>query len=351
MLAPRLTVYPEYVCRPDEWLHPDVRFPVQCASDGEGLAREHGWSAGGHESPPDLLGWPGRPAPAGRSARSWPASTSASRSASTRSSPCSAPGGRSSPRCASWPTTSGAGGGRRRHLRAEPQHQLHQRLHLQVPVLRLLQGPAVAQPAGRPLPPRPRGDPAPGRRGGGVRRHRGLPPGRHPSELRRRLLPRRRPGGEGGRAGDPHPRVHRPRGVRGGPPPRDGPRRVPGPPQGGRPGHPARHGGRDPRRRGPGDHLPRQGQHRGVARGPPGGPLDRPAVQRDDHVRPRGTAGARRPPPRPGPGPAGRDRRVHRGRPAALRAHGQPDLPPEAGPARARRSGRRSSSTPCPASP
>jgi FO synthase len=55
VLAPRLTVYPEYVCRPDEWLHPDVRFPVQCASDGEGLAREHAWSAGGTVSPPDLL--------------------------------------------------------------------------------------------------------------------------------------------------------------------------------------------------------------------------------------------------------------------------------------------------------
>src|SRR6266576_985074 len=43
VLAPRLTVYPEYVTRPDEWLHADVRFPVQCASDGEGLAREHLW--------------------------------------------------------------------------------------------------------------------------------------------------------------------------------------------------------------------------------------------------------------------------------------------------------------------
>ena len=37
---------------------------------------------------------------------------------------------------------------RRGHLRGQPQHQLHQRLHVQVPVLRLLQGPAVAQPPG-----------------------------------------------------------------------------------------------------------------------------------------------------------------------------------------------------------
>ncbi|MGH9041368.1 MAG: 5-amino-6-(D-ribitylamino)uracil--L-tyrosine 4-hydroxyphenyl transferase CofH, partial [Acidimicrobiia bacterium] len=76
VLAPRLTVYPAYVTRPDEWLHPDVRFAVMCASDGEGMARPGGkgvspgidggkgvspgiespWSAGGHDEPPQLLG-------------------------------------------------------------------------------------------------------------------------------------------------------------------------------------------------------------------------------------------------------------------------------------------------------
>jgi len=56
VLAPRLTVYPEYVTRPDVWLHPDVRFAVQCASDSEGLARDSRWSAGDHEEPPQLLG-------------------------------------------------------------------------------------------------------------------------------------------------------------------------------------------------------------------------------------------------------------------------------------------------------
>src|SRR5256886_227443 len=40
VLAPRLTVYPEYVTRPGEWLHPDVRTPVLVASDMEGLARD-----------------------------------------------------------------------------------------------------------------------------------------------------------------------------------------------------------------------------------------------------------------------------------------------------------------------
>jgi FO synthase len=60
VLAPRLTVYPEYVRDPERWLHPDVRFPVLLASDGDGLAREHAWSAGGNEHPPRLLPTPAR---------------------------------------------------------------------------------------------------------------------------------------------------------------------------------------------------------------------------------------------------------------------------------------------------
>ena len=36
---------------------------------------------------------------------------------------------------------------RRSHVRPQPQHQLHERLHVQVPVLRVLEGPALAQPA------------------------------------------------------------------------------------------------------------------------------------------------------------------------------------------------------------
>jgi FO synthase len=65
VLAPRLTVYPEYVGRPDEWLDAAVRFPVLCASDGEGMAREGAWVAGGHELPADLLTGAGTPKPGG----------------------------------------------------------------------------------------------------------------------------------------------------------------------------------------------------------------------------------------------------------------------------------------------
>jgi FO synthase len=69
VLAPRLTVYPEYVTRADEWLHPDVRFAVLCASDSEGLARDSRWSAGGHEEPPQLLSSGGTPHPGGGTPR------------------------------------------------------------------------------------------------------------------------------------------------------------------------------------------------------------------------------------------------------------------------------------------
>ncbi|MCU1504905.1 MAG: fbiC [Ilumatobacteraceae bacterium] len=39
-LAPRLTIYPEYVLRAGEWLDPALRFPVQDRSDAEGLGRD-----------------------------------------------------------------------------------------------------------------------------------------------------------------------------------------------------------------------------------------------------------------------------------------------------------------------
>jgi FO synthase len=40
VLAPRLTIYPEYVLEPDRWLDPAMRFPVMDRSDAEGLGRD-----------------------------------------------------------------------------------------------------------------------------------------------------------------------------------------------------------------------------------------------------------------------------------------------------------------------
>lgn len=58
-LAPRLTVYPEYVQSPEKWLDPSLRFPVQVRSDADGLARDDTWAAGGSLAPPGLLPFPG----------------------------------------------------------------------------------------------------------------------------------------------------------------------------------------------------------------------------------------------------------------------------------------------------
>ena len=71
-LAPRLTVYPTFALDPERWLHPALRFPVLDASDAEGLARDSSWCSGGEMPPPDLLGAPGAPdgiAPAGSTHR------------------------------------------------------------------------------------------------------------------------------------------------------------------------------------------------------------------------------------------------------------------------------------------
>ncbi len=57
-LAPRLTVYPEFVRDDGEWLHPDVRTAVRHASDLEGLARDDHWYSGADETPPTIRSVP-----------------------------------------------------------------------------------------------------------------------------------------------------------------------------------------------------------------------------------------------------------------------------------------------------
>ena len=55
VLAPRLTIYPEFALDPATWLDPALRFPVLDASDAEGLGRDHPWASGGEFPPPELL--------------------------------------------------------------------------------------------------------------------------------------------------------------------------------------------------------------------------------------------------------------------------------------------------------
>lgn len=57
-LAPRLTLYPEYVKNPQKWLDFNLEFPVLELSDAEGLGREplgNVWYSGAPVNPPDFF--------------------------------------------------------------------------------------------------------------------------------------------------------------------------------------------------------------------------------------------------------------------------------------------------------
>src|SRR6185369_8967029 len=56
VLAPRLTIYPEFVGDPQTWLDPALRTPVLVLSDSEGLARDAAWAPGRDDlTPPTLI--------------------------------------------------------------------------------------------------------------------------------------------------------------------------------------------------------------------------------------------------------------------------------------------------------
>ena len=268
-LAPRLTLYPEFALDPSAGstrpcASPSSTPPTPRASAGTTRGARAGVPPphcspcratrlrcrchrrrprGGHRCP----------RPAARWARSWPGSPSARRSGEDEivtlfsrprpRGPGRGRGGRPAP---------GRGGGRRGHLGGQPEHQLHQRLHLQVPLLRLLQGSAVAQPPGHALSAR------------ALRHHRpGAAKPRRPGPPRSASRAGSTPSStatttwrSSGPCGPPRPRIHihaftalevtegaERRGAAG---------RLPPPAEGRRAGHPAGHGGRDPRRRGPG---------------------------------------------------------------------------------------------------
>ena len=161
-------------------------------------------------------------------------------------------------------------------------------------------GRLAANLRGAPLPRPARRDRPAGARSLGSRRDRGLPAGRDPPGLHRRLL---RLGGRGdpGRAARAaHPRLLRARGVAGSRDPRTVTRRLSGaaPLAGARLA--ARDRRRDPGRRGTGGDLPGQGVDRPVALRPRRRPSRRPALERDDHVRARRGARALGAPPAAG---------------------------------------------------
>ena len=91
---------------------------------------------------------------------------------------------------------------RRRDLCRQPQHQLHQHVQLSLLVLRLLEGHPQARGRRAGLSVRHLGDRAPLARGAAPRCDRGVPAGRHPSELYRRDLSRDPALGESRGSGD-----------------------------------------------------------------------------------------------------------------------------------------------------
>ena len=54
-LAPRLTLYPEFVQDPETWQDEALRTPILISSDAEGLCRDSAWVSGGDISPPKIL--------------------------------------------------------------------------------------------------------------------------------------------------------------------------------------------------------------------------------------------------------------------------------------------------------
>ena len=79
---------------------------------------------------------------------------------------------------------------RRGHLRRHAEHPVHERLLLQVRVLRLLEGQAGREPARPRLPRADRRDRAALARGVGARRDRGVPAGRDPPGFTATTTPR-----------------------------------------------------------------------------------------------------------------------------------------------------------------
>ncbi len=220
--------------------------------------------------------------------------------------------------------------GQRRHgqLRRDAEHPVHERLLLPLRLLRVLEGQARREPA-RPGVPRPaRRDRAPRRGGVGTRRDGGLPPGRHPSGVHRRLLRVGRARDQGRRAGDARARVLRTRDLAGRRDARPPAHRLPGAAARRRAQFPAGHRRRGARRRDPRDHLPGQDHDRAVARGARRRALRRASLEQHDHVRPRRRAAKLGAPSRRGARAAAPQLRLHRVRAASVRAHGGADVPP-----------------------
>ena len=175
VLAPRLAIHPEWAARPERFLDVAMAFPVLDHSDAERLARDSRWVSGGDEPPPMLRRPTSVAVPPPLRTMPVPAQVLVFHRGPVADVLGAVAAGEvlgedeivalfsargSEVRAVAESCRRAAAGGRRgrRHLRGEPQHQLHERVHVQVPFLRLFEGPALTQPPGRPLSPRSRRD-------------------------------------------------------------------------------------------------------------------------------------------------------------------------------------------------
>ncbi len=251
-LAARLPVYPEYV--DSAWIDPKVMPHVLAAADSVGLAREGEWTPGADVAIPFVP----------RDALPVDSRDELGEEEIVRLFQARGCGARPGVRGRRPPAPRGER--RHGHVRRDAEHPVHERLLLQVRLLRVLQGQARREPPRAGLSPAARGDRAARRGGVGARRGRGLPPGRHPPGVRRRLLPLDRARDQGRRARHSRARVLGARALAGRGHARPAARRVPGAAARRRSLLAAGNGGGGAGRRGAARHLPRQGDDRPVAR-------------------------------------------------------------------------------------
>ena len=335
-LAPRLTVYPEFAADPERWLDPDLRFPVLDRLDAEALAATTA-AAGDHDPPPILIDLANFPTPraggrvgealAGVAAGQQPGEDELVALFAARG-----PEVRAVAEVADDLRRQAVGDVvtfvRNRNINYTNVCTFRCRF------CAFSKGPASLNLRGAPYllgldevarrrsRPTSAGSPrSPSR-------------ATHPADATATTCTWPRPCAS--RARHAHPRVHRPGGPRGCPPARRAAPRLPAAAQGGRPGQPAGTAAEilDDEVRA----VPRQGDHRGVAGGPPW-PTRWGCAPTSPSCSPRRVAPALGQAPAADPGPAGRDGRVHRVRAPAVRAHGRAHVP--ASPAPAPPSGRR----------
>ena len=314
-LAPRLTIYPEYAAEPERWLDPAVRFPVLDRADAELLARDDpgalwperhrdaanvgtgaevvqigrrstAWFSGAGVDPVPLVPARGAAVTGPRRARCWTAYASGRTRVPRSSRP-------SSPRAVarSAPSPSVADEVRRRVVGDEVTFVVNRNINYtnvctyKCTFCGFSKGPLSLNLRGTPYlltldDIADRSEEAAGLGATEVCLQGGIHPsfdGNFYVEVAQAVHERV--------PGHAHPRLHRAGGPRGVAAAGGAARELPAPAQGRRPALAARHGRGDPRRRDPCGPVPRQGHHRGVARGAPRRPLGRAAQQRDDDVR------------------------------------------------------------------